>query len=137
MLTNRRYRAVQSIFEPSSIIDYLFFPSGAGCKAMEWSDGASEVNVLEWSSTPGEWMDLFRYRPNLPDNPSRRRSWELLAIETGQFGDRYWVVETVENGDPYDPAYPFADPAISPGRINAYEFIQDLAGQPNPCTPTP
>ena len=136
MLTNRRYRAVQSILAPYYILDFLFFPDGEGCKDLSWSDGSSTVEVTEWASTAGELMDLFRYRPGSPDIPSRRRSWELIAIETGQFGDRYWVVETVESG-PQDPLYSFADPAIYPGRINAYEYIQDLVGQSNPCIPPP
>ena len=137
LLTNRRYRAVQSIFAPYYILDFLFFPNGEGCKESNWSDGSSEVEVTGWTATAGELMDLFRYNPSFPDTPYWRRNWELIGIETGQFGDRYWVVETVEKGVLGDPSYPFADPAISPGRINAYEFIQDLAGQPNPCIPPP
>jgi len=32
-----------------------------------------------------------------------------------------------------DPAFPWQDPAATLGRMNAYEFIQDLTGQADPC----
>jgi hypothetical protein len=134
MLANRRYRQLASVADPEFIIDQLFFPGGVGCRETS-ADESVFHHALDWSSTPEGFMDYRRYLSSLPGIPWTRRSWELVAIETGIFGDRYWVIETVESNDTQEADYPFAVPGITPGRINAYEFIQDLTGLPNPCSP--
>lgn len=50
-------------------------------------------------------------------------------------GDRYWVIENLEIGDFVNPNFPFTDPTVTPGRINSYQFIQDLTGVFDPCAP--
>ncbi len=127
MLTNRRYRAAWSYNEDYDY-DFLFLPGGSGCRIT-----AGLPRVLDWLSTPGNLMDLRLYLPDQPTVPWQRRSWELVAIETGLYGDRYWVLETVETNNAQDPDYSFADPAVMPGRLNTYEYVQNLLGVTNPC----
>ena len=52
----------------------------------------------------------------------------------GELGDRYWLIELLDTGNgELDPNFPFADPATTPGRMNAYEIIDDLSGEFDPC----
>jgi hypothetical protein len=132
MLENRRYRYLGSIIEQEFNLDYLFLPGGTGCRITE-SDGSTSVNDLPWVSTAANWMDSYRYHPSDPTYALQRRAWELIAVETGQFGDRYWVIEILDHNYNFPEVYNFRDPASTPGRFNAYEFIQDLTGQANPC----
>ncbi len=132
MLENRRYRYLASIIEQEFNLDYLFLPGGAGCRITEF-EGSTSVNDLPWISTAASTMDSYRYHPSDPTNALQRRTWELIAVEIGQFGDRYWVIETLDHNYDFPEAYNFSDPATTPGRFNAYEFIQDLTGQANPC----
>jgi hypothetical protein len=132
MLENRRYRYLASIIEQEFTLDYLFLPGGAGCRITE-IDGSTSVSDLPWTSTAANWMDSYRYHPSDPTYALQRRAWELIAVETGQFGDRYWVIETLDHNPVFPEAHNFSDPASTPGRFNAYEFIQDLTGQANPC----
>ena len=135
MLVNRRYRSIGAVIDNElEAFDFLHFPGGEGCRIMIY-DGQQSFADIEWWSTASNTMDSWRYHPGEPA-PWNRRAWELIAIETGIFGDRYWVIENLEVSD-FDPAYPWDDPAVTPGRINAYEFIQDLTGQTNPCGPVP
>jgi hypothetical protein len=132
MLENRRYRYLGSIIDQEFDLDYLFLPGGAGCRITVF-DGGTSVSDLPWTTTAANTMDSYRYVDFEPTIPLQRRSWELIAIETGQFGDRYWVIENLEHNGALDPSFDFRDPATTPGRINGYEFIQDLTGQTNPC----
>ena len=132
MLQNRRYRYLGSIIDQEFDLDYLFLPGGAGCRITVF-DGSTSVSDLPWTSTAANWMDSYRYHSSDPTNALQRRAWELIAVEIGQFGDRYWVIETLDHNYNFPEAHNFRDPATTPGRINAYEFIQDLTGQANPC----
>lgn len=138
MLVNRRYRSVGAVIDNElEAFDFLHFPGGEGCRIMIY-DGEQSFADIEWWSTASNTMDSMRYYPSEPAAPWNRRAWELIAIESGIFGDRYWVIENLEVSD-FDLAYDWDwdDPAVTPGRINAYEFIQDLTGQTNPCDPPP
>jgi len=133
MLMNRRYRALHAINgDDMDAFDFLYLPSGDGCRITIY-DGQQSFADIDWWSTAANTMDSWRYHPIDPTVPLRRRAWELIAIETGTFGDRYWVIENLETNGNFDPQFPWQDPATAPGRINAYEFIQDLTGQAGPC----
>ena len=69
-----------------------------------------------------------------PTLASQRRAWEAITVVPGILGDRYWVLELADFSDGTD-TYVFADPAVTPGRINAYEFIEDLTVAIDPCAP--
>lgn len=132
MLQDRRYRSVPSMFEPDFDFDFLYFAGGSGCRIVAQPQGDSFADI-DWWSTGANTLDSYRYISFEPAIPLQRRAWELIAIEPGLFGDRYWVIENLETNGDLDPAFPWLDPATTPGRMNAYEFIQDLAGQSNPC----
>jgi len=55
-----------------------------------------------------------------------------VTVVPGLLGDRYWVIEHADFGNG-DPNYVYVDPAVTPGRINSYEFVEDLTGQFDPC----
>jgi len=131
-LLNRRYRAVYSLSDPDFDQDFLFLDGGAGC-VVNASDGQEYFYVVDWSLTAANTVDFYRYYSWEPNAPLFRRAWEIVAVEAGQFGDRYWVIENRELNGNLDPAFVFLDPAATPGRMNSYEFIQDLTGQANPC----
>ena len=78
-------------------------------------------------------MHAYRYLDVEQTVPVQRRTLKLVAVEIGQFGDRYQVVENLQHNGKLDPSFVFPDPATTPGRINACEFIQDLTGQASPC----
>lgn len=128
MLENRRYRWVTMILEPNpnfDAFDYVFLPGGEGCRQLST---ASPGNPFSWVSTPESYMDGFRYNSFSPD-PYARRSWQVIRVEPGILGDRYWLIENADFG-----GFPFLiDPTETPGRINAYEFVEDLTGQFDPC----
>ncbi len=133
MLLNRRYRALHAINgDDLDEFDFLYLPGGEGCRISGY-DGQQSFADIDWWSTGGNTMDSWLYHPFDPTVPLQRRAWELIAIEIGQFGDRYWVIENLEHDSSFDPAFPWMDPATTSGRINAYEFIQDLSGIADPC----
>ena len=130
MLVNRRYRGLFSVIQQDFDFDFLFLPGGTGCRI------SGIPQPLQWASTPENFMDSYLFQ--LASNPTvatQRRAWEALAVVPGIMGDRYWVIETLEASDFVNPNFPFVDPAATPGRINSYEFIQDLTGVFDPCAP--
>lgn len=81
-------------------------------------------------------MDSFLFQlTSSPTVATQRRAWEALAVVPGIMGDRCWVIENLGIGDFVNPNFPFTDPTVPPGRINSYEFIQDLTGVFDPCAP--
>jgi hypothetical protein len=132
MLVNRRYRALFSVIQQQFDFDFdfLFLPGGTGCRR------APIPQPLQWASTPENFMDSYLFQiPSTPTVVTQRRVWEALAVVPGIMGDRYWVIENLEFSDFVDPNFPFTDPTVTPGRINSYEFIQDLTGVLDPCGP--
>ena len=130
MLVNRRYRGLFSVIEQQFDFDFLFLPGGTGCRI------SGIPQPLQWTSTPENFMDSFLFQlTSDPTVATQRRAWEALAVVPGIMGDRYWVIENLEISDFVNPNFPFTDPAVTPGRINSYEFIQDLTGVPDPCGP--
>ena len=133
MLLNRRYRGLFVIVDPVDPVfdfDYLFLPGGTGCRRV-----ATSPQRLEWTSTPENFMDSFLFRDAFsPPIVLQRRAWEAITVVPGILGDRYWVLELADFSFG-DDTYVFADPAVTPGRINAYEFIEDLTGVMDPCAP--
>ena len=126
MLLNRRYSNSGSIIDPNFTFDFLFLPGGIGCRT---------GLPLEWESTPENFMDSFLFLPFISTTiPFQRRSWEALAVVPGRLGDRYWVIENLDITD-FTPGYVFSDPTVTPGRINSYEFTEDLTGVFDPCAP--
>lgn len=79
-------------------------------------------------------MDLFMFTSFRPNVASQRRSWQAVAVVPGEQGDRYWVIENLDFGNQTrDPNYEYADPLTTPGRMNSYEFVEDLTGQVDAC----
>ena len=80
-------------------------------------------------------MDSFLFLDNFdPPLAFQRRSWQALTVVVpGTLGNRYWVIENLDFAFQLDPNFVFSDPTVTPGRINSYEFIEDLTGQVNPC----
>ena len=129
MLLNRRYSNSGAIIDPNFTFDFLFLPGGTGCRR------APGPQPLQWQSTPENFMDSFLFLPFISTTiPFQRRSWEAIAVVPGRLGDRYWVIENLDSGD-FTPSYVFADPTVTPGRINSYEFTEDLTGVFDPCAP--
>lgn len=129
MLLNRRYRGLFAIVDPVFDFDYLFLPGGTGCRR------APSPQRLEWTSTLENFMDSFLFSDiDSPPIVRQRRAWEVITVVPGILGDRYWVLELADFSD-FTDTYVFADPAVTPGRINAYEFIEDLTGVMDPCAP--
>ena len=136
MLEDRRYRAVWAIIDPErfqlDVFDFLFQPGGTGCR-ITGVDGQNIPRRMEWQSTPENFMDSFLFIGGF-DFSYQRRAWQAIRVEPGILGDRYWVIEVPDFGNNVlDPNYVFADPTTTPGRISAYEFIEDIGGQFDPC----
>jgi hypothetical protein len=130
MLVNRRYRGLFSVIEQDFEFDFLFLPGGTGCRR------SPTPQTLEWASTPENFMDSYLFQlPSTPTIPTQHRVWEALAVVPGILGDQYWVIENLEISDFVNPNFPFTDPTVTPGRINSYEFIEDLTGVFDPCAP--
>ncbi|MBT8078146.1 MAG: hypothetical protein KJO31_06190, partial [Gammaproteobacteria bacterium] len=129
-LENRRYRSIVAVLDPDFAgtpeFDFLFLPGGTGCRRTSFN-----VRDMTWSSTPQNFMDSLLFLPGFVD-PWQRRSWEAITITSGVQGDRYWVIENLDTSDLAGP-YVFADPHTTPGRINAYEFTEDLTNSVDPC----
>ncbi|MBT8101118.1 MAG: hypothetical protein KJO82_15290 [Gammaproteobacteria bacterium] len=129
-LENRRYRGLFVILGNDFGItefDFLFLPGGTGCRRVNGSP-----QDLTWSSTTQSFMDSFLFLSSLPTIPFQRRSWEAIAVTSGVEGDRYWVIENLEASD-LTATYVFTDPHLTPGRINSYEFTEDLTNSVDPC----
>jgi len=144
MLTDRRYRGLFAVFGQDeffdgtsfNVFDYLFLPGGHGCRQTGTTDIPDAIGAqrFEWESTPENYMDLFRFSAFAPTIPQVRRSWQAIAVTPGIQGDRYWLIENADFGNfAADPNFVFTDPTVTPGRINSYEFIEDLEGQFDPC----
>ena len=131
MLLNRRYRGLFSVIEQQFDFDFLFLPGGTGCRR------APTSQTLQWASTPEGFMDSYLFQiPSSPTVATQRRAWEVITVVPGTLGDnRYWVIENLDLSDFVNPNFPFTDPTVTPGRINSYEFIQDLTGVFDPCAP--
>ncbi len=126
-LEDRRYRALFSVLD-GSLFDYLFLSNGEGCRISFAPPGSNNP----WSVIGPGLMDSFLFSNFDPTTPRQRRSWQPVAIEPGILGDRYWLIENADFNN-FQPGFEFADPLVTPGRINAYEFVEDLTGQANPC----
>jgi hypothetical protein len=126
---------VPFIYDPQGlpIFDYIFLPGGTGCRLV----GSDENNVssqpISWVSTALNRMDSVRPYTFDPTVVNDRRGWQAIDVDPGIFGDRYWVIENADFNLTGDNTYVFTDPEVTPGRINAYEFVENVAGQPDPC----
>lgn len=137
LLEDRRYRAAWAITDPEfsqlDTFDFLFQQGGGGCRISGF-EGANSSRRMEWVSTPENFMDSSLFlSPSDPNLQYQRRAWQAIRVEPGILGDRYWVIELLDFNNALDPNYQYADPATTPGRINAYEFIEDIGGQFDPC----
>lgn len=136
MLEDRRYRGVFAIVDPEfnqlDVFDFLFQPGGTGCRITGF-EGDNFPRRMEWQSTADNFMDSFLFISADPDSHYQRRAWQAIRVVPGILGDRYWVIELLDLNSFLDPNYQYADPATTPGRINAYEFIEDIGGQFDPC----
>ena len=137
MLQDRRYRAVFAIVDPTfsqlDTFDFLFQSGGTGCRITGFQ-GENFPRRMEWESTPENFMDSFLFLSPDSDIGYQRRAWQAIRVEPGILGDRYWVIEVPDFGNSIeDPNYVYADPATTPGRITAYEFVEDIGGQLDPC----
>jgi len=127
-LVDRRYRGLFAVLDPEYPFDYLFLAGGAGCR------DTGSIQPIEWESTAGNYMDSYLFSSFEPTLRTQRRNWQAIYVEPGILGDRYWVIEHADFNGP-DPSNVFIDPAITPGRINSYEFVEDLTGQVDLCGP--
>ena len=142
MLNDRHYRGLFAVFGereidvgiPFDIFDFLFLPGGGGCRQVGSTDPSFGISSrpLQWVSTPENYMDS---QLTLPDGTVfQRRSWQAIGVVPGLLGDRYWVIENLDTEiGSGDPNYVSPDPTVTPGRINSYEFIDDLTGTVDPC----
>ncbi len=123
---NQRYRGLFSIVEDFGFLfDFVFLPDGTGCRL--------DTQPLTWELTSGNILDTLLFRDATSSEVFQRRAWELIRVTSGIQGDRYYVIEMLDINFISDPLYEFADPATTPGRINAYENVEDLTGQFDPC----
>lgn len=132
MLLDRRYRGLFVIFglgQGFDMFDFLFQDGGEGCRILFGPPGQR----ITWESTPENYMDSFLFRPFAPTIGSQRRSWQAITVQPGLLGDRYWVIENLDINSFIDPAYDFTEPTETPGRINVYEFVEDITGQFDVC----
>lgn len=132
MLLNRRFRPLFSVIDQEVVFDFLFLPGGDGCVISDFGFG-EDIRRFIWGSAPDNEMDLFQFARSDPSLAVLRRAWEAITVLPGILGDRYWVIELLDVNDFQDPNFELADPVVTPGRLNAYEFIEDLTGQVNPC----
>ena len=123
-LTNRLY----GVLDDFGLFGFGFLPDGRGCRFSSF--GA--FGPFLWESSAERYMDYIRYRSSSFITPRERRSWQAVRVEPGNLGPRYWVIETFEVAG-FDPAFVFAEPDLTPGRLNTYEFIDDLSDDVDPC----
>lgn len=124
-IANRRYEIDLGDF----VLAWAFLPDGAGCRN---PDGDFTPIPLLWESSAERYMDYIAYSSTDFIIPRERRSWQAVRVEPGILGPRYWVIENVEF-TAFDPAYVFVEPEFTPGRLNAYEFTDDLGDNVDPC----
>ena len=125
LIANRLY---QSVDDGDFPLTWAFLSDGTGCR----SPGAVFSPPLLWESSAENYMDYIRYLSTDFVTPRARRSWQAVRSEPGILGRRYWVIENLEFTF-FDPAFVFAEPEFTPGRLNAREFIDDLSDNLDPC----
>jgi hypothetical protein len=118
-----------------NVFDFLFLPDGTGCRIVDGPiyGGTPNLSRFEWVSTPDNRMDGIRKWLPDPSIEVARRSWEAATTIPGAIGDQYFVVENLEINSGLVPGYIFDDPTVTPGRMNNYEFIEDITGIFDPC----
>jgi hypothetical protein len=126
MLVNRRYRLTRRIIWGQPPIDLILLPGGSGCRL------SNSPILLEWQSTPENWLDAFQFGRNDLQNPAQHRSWEAVTVIPGEQGDRYWMLQILDTSFG-DPNYNFKDPTVTPGGFGSWEFVEDVTGQADPC----
>ena len=129
-MTNRKIRFLSSILaDDGNDIDYIFLPGGIGCRLF----ADVPANPITWQILQGNILDLRRYTYTNTVDPRLRRSWQGIRTVPGILGDRLWTINTADFRPFIGGQEDYQDPTTNPGRLLAFEDIEDVTGQADPC----